>query len=132
MQNKSINTENIDQSDGYIQSLDINQLRQLEKKSTFLFSNQPSDFSEEEHFYLEIDDYIQSLQLSELKEIENNSQLLNKINQSSIRHKSKITGLDEKIIILIETRHEKATLEQLLTYCNKLHLPYQKIIPEFF
>lgn len=132
MQNNKINIENIDESDDYIQSLDINQLRQLEKSSTFLFSNEPSDFPEVEQSYLEIDDYIQSLQLSELKEIESNSQMINKISQSTIKHKSKITGLDERIIILIETKHEKATLEQLLIYCNKLHVPYQKIMPEFF
>jgi hypothetical protein len=132
MQNNNINTENIDESDDFIQSLDINQLRQLEKNSTFLFSNQPSDFPEDDQFYLEIDDYIQSMQLSELKEIEGNGQLFDKINQSTIKQKSKITGLDERIIILIETKREKATLEQLMTYCNKLHLPYQKIIPEFF
>jgi hypothetical protein len=132
MQNNKINAENIDESDDYIQSLDINQLRQLEKNSTFLFSNEPLNVPADDQFYLEIDDYIQSLQLSELKEIENNSQLLKNISQSTIKHKSKITGLDERIIILIETKREKATLEQLMIYCNKLHVPYQKIIPEFF
>lgn len=50
MQNNSINIENIDKSNDYIHSLDINQLRQLEKKSTFLFSNEPSDFPEKEQF----------------------------------------------------------------------------------
>lgn len=132
MQNNKINLENIDESDDYIQSLDINQLRQLEKNSNFLFYNDPSDILEDDQFYLEIDNYIQSMQLSELKEIESNSQMINKISQSTIKHKSKITGLDERIIILIETKHEKATLEQLMTYCKKLHVPYQKIMPEFF
>jgi len=50
----------------------------------------------------------------------------------TIKHKSKITGLDERIIILIETKKEKATLEQLMIYCKKLHLPFKNIIPEFF
>jgi hypothetical protein len=132
MHNNEINIENIDDSDDYIQSLDIDQLRQLEKNSTFLFTNELSICPEDDQFYSEIDDYIQSLQLSELKEIESNSQMINKISQSTIKHKSKITGLDERIIILIETKHEKATLEQLMTYCKKLHVPYQKIMPEFF
>lgn len=132
MDNNKISIENIDESDDYIQSLDIDQLRQLEKNSTFLFTNEPSLFPEDDQFYSEIDDYIQSLQLSELKEIESNSQMINKISQSTIKHKSRITGLDERIIILIETKHEKATLEQLMTYCKKLNVPYQKIMPEFF
>ena len=108
-------------------------MRELEKTSKFLFSNElSSKIDNDEQSYLEVDEYIQSLQLSELQEIENNSKLLKRINQTTIKHKSKITGLDERIIILIETKKEKATIEQLLIYCNKLNIPYQKIVPEFF
>ena len=132
MQN-NINIETIDEFDDYIQSLDINQLRELENTSQFLFTNDSTpDFDNEQQLYLEIDTYIQSLQLSELREIENNSQLLKKINRTTVKHKSKITGLDEKIIWLIETKKEKATLEQLMTYCNKLQILFQKIAPEIF
>ena len=31
-----------------------------------------------------------------------------------------------------ETKKEKATLEQILTYCNTLHIPYKQILPELF
>ncbi len=133
MKHKKNNMENPDSFDDHIQSMDINQLKQFEKESKYLFSNDlPQVLEEEELSYLEIDNYIQSLQLKELKEIEKNSDLLKKMNQSSLKHKSKITGLDERIIILIETKREKATLEQLMIYCNKLHIPFQKMIPEFF
>jgi len=84
MQNKNILTENIDELedfDDYVQSLDINQLREFEKKSSFLFTNEFLNPNlDEDEFYFEIDNYIQSLQLAELKEIENNSKLINKIN----------------------------------------------------
>ncbi len=133
MKNKKNNIENPDEFDDFIQSLDLTQLKKFEKESKYLFSNElPLVLEEEEQSYLEIDNYIQSLQLKELNEIENNSELIKKLNQSSTMHKSKITGLDERIIILIETKKEKATLEQLMIYCNKLHIPYQKLIPEFF
>lgn len=133
MQTNINNIETIDEFDDYIQSLDISQLRQLENTSKFLFSaDLSSNIDTDEQLYLEIDDYIQSLQLSELREIEKNSQLLKTINRTAIKHKSKITGLDEKIILLIETKKEKATLEQLMIYCNKLHIPFQQIAPEFF
>jgi hypothetical protein len=113
--------------------MDINQLKQFEKEIKYLFTNElPHILVEEQQSYFEIDNYIQSLQLKELKEIENNSDLLKKLNQTSIKNKSKITGLDEKIIIIIETKKEKATLEQLMIYCNILHIPFQKIVPEFF
>ncbi len=133
MQNKNVNIETIDEYDDYIQSLDISQLRELENSSKLLFTNNlATAVDNDEQFYLEMDYYIQSLQLSELREIETNSQLLSKINKTKIKHKSKLTGLDEKIIILIETKKEKATLEQLMIYCNKLHIPFQNIAPEFF
>jgi len=119
--------------DNFIQSMDIKQLKQFEKESKYLFSNElPQILEEDEQTYLEIDNYIQSLQISELKEIENNSEFIKKLSQTSVKHKSKITGLDERIIILIETKKEKATIEQLMIYCNKLNIPYQKIVPEFF
>jgi len=133
MKDNKSNIETIDEFDDYIQSLDISQLREIENSSKFIFSTELSlNIDNDEQRYLEIDDYIQSLQLSELREIESNSKLLKSINQTTVKHKSKITGLDEKIIILIENKKEKATLEQLLIYCNKLHIPYQKMIPEFF
>lgn len=129
----NLDIETIDEYDDYIQSLNINQLRNLENSGKFLFScDLSTNIDTDENLYLEIDQYIQSLQLVELKEIESNSKLLKNINQTVIKHKSKITGLDEKIIMLIETRKEKATLEQLIIYCNKLHIPFQKIVPEFF
>lgn len=133
MKTNNLNIESIEEFDDYIQSLDTNQLKQIEKDSIFLFSNQQLDDNlVDEQDYLEIDNYIQSLQISELREIEKNSEILNKIFKSTIKHKSKITGLDERIILLIETKKEKATIEQLMIYCNKLHIPYQKIVPEFF
>ncbi len=134
MQNKTENFESsIDGFDDYIQSLSINQLKEFEKSGNKLTNKTVVDKEENnENFDIEIDIYIQTLQLSEIREIEKNSQLLKNIDKQAIKHKSKITGLDEKIIILIETRKEKATLEQLLIYCNKLHIPFQKIAPEFF
>ncbi len=133
MSNKKTNIELINENDDYIQSLNITQLRELENKSKFVFSTELSSIIDnDEQAYLSVDEYIQSLQLSELREIENNSKLLKSINHTTIKHKSKITGLDERIIILIENKKEKATIEQLLIYCNKLNIPFQKIVPEFF
>ncbi len=133
MKTNNLKIESIDDFDDYIQSLNINELQQIEKDSLLLFSNniiENNDIDQQD--YSEIDNYIQSLQISELREIENNCELMNKINKSAIKHKAKITGLDELVILIIETKKEKATLEQLMIYCNKLHIPYQKIIPEFF
>ena len=123
----------LDEFDDYIQSLDIDQLRELEKNSKFTIADEMSRSNEVgEPNVMEVDGYIQTLHLSELREIENNCQLLKGIDETTVEQKSKITGLDENVIILIETKKGKATLEQLMIYCSKLHIPYQKIVPEFF
>ncbi len=133
MKTKELEIKTADEFDDYIQSLNINQLQQTEKESMFLFSNEQSENNSAElSDYSDIDDYIQSLQICELREIEKNSELLKKISKSTMKHKSKITGLDERIILIIETKKEKATLEQLMIYCDRLHIPYQKMVPEFF
>ncbi|MBI4649422.1 MAG: hypothetical protein HY738_23195 [Bacteroidia bacterium] len=107
----------------------------MNKKNKFLFQNNGEIIPEteiENQNLIDIDEQIQSLQLNELKKIFETNKAAYKIDEISIIEKAKITGLDKKIIILIETKKEKATLEQLMVYCSKLHIPYQKIVPEFF
>lgn len=48
MQNNPVNIENIDEFDDYIQSLDINQLREIENSSKFLFPTTVSIQSDKE------------------------------------------------------------------------------------
>jgi len=133
MKNNSLQT--IEERDDYIQSLDVARLREVERNSEFLLQNEMSlqtDRNSEDLKYDNTDMYIQNLQLRELKELEANSHLLEKINEADLRHKARLTGLERDIILLIETRKEKATLEQILIYCNTLHIPYNRILPEIF
>lgn len=132
---KNNNLQIIEEQDDYIQSLDIARLREVEKNSRFLFQNDMSlqaDKNSEDLKYDNTDVYIRNLQLKELKELETNSHLLEKINEADLRHKAKLTGLERDIILLIETKKEKATLEQILIYCNRLHIPYNQMLPELF
>jgi len=132
MKSKQLNISSEDEIDDFFQSLSLSELKNIVRESKTTISNSSLKEISNEDDYLDIDSYIQSMQLSELKEIAKNSDLLQKINKSSVKHKSKITGLDEQIIILIETKKEKATLEQLLIYCEKLHIPFRNIVPEVF
>ncbi|MCP4353326.1 MAG: hypothetical protein GY795_48365 [Desulfobacterales bacterium] len=68
--------------------------------------------------------------MKELKELETDSHLPEKINEADLQHKVRLTGLERDIILLIETRKEKATLEQILIYCNTLHIPYNQMLPD--
>lgn len=132
---KNNNFQTIEEQDDFIQSLDIARLHEVERNSEVLFQNDMSlqvDKNSEDLKYDNTDKYIQNLQLKELKELETNSHLLEKINEADLRHKVKLTGLERDIILLIETKKEKATLEQIMIYCNKLHIPYNQILPELF
>ncbi|WP_207692359.1 hypothetical protein [Desulfonema limicola] len=132
---KNNNLQTIEEQDDYIQSLDIARLHEMERNSEFLFQNDTSlqaDNNAEDLKYDNTDSYIQQLQINELKELEINSHLLEKINEVDLQHKVKLTGLKRDIILLIETKKEKATLEQILIYCNTLHIPYKQILPELF
>ncbi len=132
---KNNNLQTIEEQDDHIQSSDIARLREVERNSRFLFQNDMSlqaDKNSEDLKYDNTDVYIRNLQLKELKELETNSHLLEKINEADLRHKVKLTGLERDIILLIETKKEKATLEQILIYCNRLHIPYNQMLPELF
>jgi hypothetical protein len=132
---KNNNLQTIEEQDDYIKSLDIARLHEVERNSEFLFQNDmllQADKNSEDMKYGNTDRYIQNLQLKELRELEANCNLLEKINEADLQHKVKLTGLERHIILLIETKKEKATLEQILTYCNTLHIPYKQILPELF
>jgi len=130
-----IKFDNIDQQDDYIQSLSLKDLKKLNTKNNLVFQNCGEIIPEtkfESPDVIAIDDYIQKLQLNELKKLFENSKSLNQIDENVIIAKSKLTGLDKNVILLIETKKEKATIEQIIIYCKGLHIPYQQLIPEFF
>ncbi|MBI4645124.1 MAG: hypothetical protein HY738_00670 [Bacteroidia bacterium] len=123
------------EQDDYIQSLSLKELKELNKSNKFLFQNSGDIIPENEIENLNliaIDEQIQKLQLNELKKIFETNKTAYKIDEISIIEKAKITGLDKNVIMLIETKKEKATIEQIMVYCSKLHIPYQRLVPEFF
>ena len=132
---KNSKIQMVEDQDNCIQLLDIERLREIENQSTCLFQNENVL---QEHCYYEnlrysnIDEYIQNMQLTELRTLEHNSQLFEQINEIDLQHKVNLTGLRKEIVILIETKKEKATLEQKIKYCNRLHIPYERLLPGLF
>jgi len=130
------NIQMVEDQDNFIQSLDIERLREIENQSKCLFQNdnllQENCYYDDDLRYSNIDEYIQNMQLAELRILEKNSQLLEQINEIDLQHKVNLTGLRKEIVILIETKKEKATLEQIIKYCNRLHIPYERLLPELF
>jgi len=58
--------------------------------------------------------------------------IIDKAKQTPIYEKQKITGLDEITINKIETNKFSATLQDIITYCQKLKIPYTDFIPELY
>ncbi|MCF8365008.1 MAG: hypothetical protein K9H16_04460 [Bacteroidales bacterium] len=130
---KNNNWTNI--QDDSIQSLSLKELKELIIEDEFLFPSKGDFVSKsypEENDYRTIDELIQNTQLAELKKIFKDQELTHQADELAIATKASITGLDKNTILLIETKKEKATLEQIMTYCRKLHIPFQQLIPEIF
>ncbi len=75
-----------------------------------------------------------SLRLQEmpLNELRNLQVEKTQIPKASLSEKSAITGLSQDTIAIIETRKEKATLEDILRYCTKLNISFKEFLPELF
>ena len=127
--------DSVNEQDDYILSLPLKDLKEINKKSEFLFQNK-GDIVPEPEFehpnFIAFDEYIQKLQLTELKILFENKLSVIQLDEEAIAEKLTITGLDRSVILIVETKKEKATLEQIMTYCKQLHIPYQQLIPEFF
>jgi hypothetical protein len=123
----------IEAQDAAIQAMSIAQLKQFRQRSTRLnIVLEGAQHEAADNATTNMDTYIQQLQLSALRKIVENSQLLSKINEDSLRHKSNITGLDRNIVLLIENSKENATLQQIVTYCTKLNIPFKRLLPELY
>jgi hypothetical protein len=123
----------IEAQDAAIQAMSIAQLKQFRQRSTRLnIVLEGAQHEAADNATTNMDTYIQQLQLSALRKIVENSQLLSKINEDSLRHKSNITGLDRNIVLLIENSKENATLQQIVTYCTKLNISFKRLLPELY
>lgn len=133
MMKPDLNTKAINKQDDYLQSLSLMELKELANEGEFLFRGE-GDFVAEPDIetidYRTIDELIQNTQLAELKKIFKDQEFAHQADELDIVTKARITGLDKNTILLIESKKEKATLEQIMTYCRKLQIPFQQLIPE--
>ena len=130
-----INTKSINEQDDYFQSLSVKELKKIRKGNKYLFHNDEEISSEPEIESIDlsaIDVLIQQMQLNELKKLTDDQKTFSRLDDSAINEKAKVTGLDRNTILLIETKKEKATLEQIMIYCQKLRIPFQQFTSEFF
>jgi len=125
--------QTIDEMTDVLQSMSVNELQEISNNSTFLFENKDElELYDNEIIDHKIDvmtDFLRNMSLKELRNL--STKTLNPDNLS-IEQKILITGLDKWKIIRIETQKENATLKDILTYCDKLKIPYMSFMPELF
>lgn len=112
------------EQDEIIQSLNISEM-----ETTFIGEEILKDQSNtaDDEKYLDTDFTLQNMKIDDLKK------LFKPIGQKySMQHKITRTGLDENTILLIETNKYRASLGELINYCNGLHLSYKEFLPELF
>jgi hypothetical protein len=130
----------IDDSDEYwekkseaILKMSLKELREMSKNSIVIFKNQgdivPQMEEDETPEEAALSDLIQSMSLKELRALKKTHRLVVTPTQEE---KIKITGLSAETIERLETRKEKATLEEIMIYCNRLHISFQQFLPELF
>jgi hypothetical protein len=124
---------NNDEMVDYFQSLSAMELKEVEKKSIFLFRND-GEYPDNQLILSEADlvseqaaDYYQNLTLVELRNIKKESASSSIL---SLEEKAAITGLEKWVILKLETQKENATLKEIMTYCSKLNIPYYQFLPE--
>ena len=129
MKTSNLTYETAELQDGYIQSLSIEELKtSFIGKPVFTQSSDENIVTGDQ--VLETDEEIQNLQINELKNFVNKTKQINE--KDTIQYKIIQTGLNENTILLIETNKYRATLEQLISYCNGLEISYKDFLPELY
>jgi hypothetical protein len=118
-----------------LQSMSVSELKQVEKNSEVVFRNDgeypdSDSFKDEYNERMEnLTDTIYNLSLSEIKNIHTTPVIIENL---SLDQKVQITGLEKWVIIRLETQKENAALKEIITYCEKLKIPFSRFVPEIF
>ena len=117
-----------EQQAAQIQAMPLSEWRAVAANHVLLFEQKgevANDWEEEETTHWE---QLQQMPLEELRALKGNAIALS----PTLEEKIHLTGLTATVIQQLETQKEKATLEQILTYCQRLHIPIQQFVPELF
>ena len=129
------NNFNIDEMIDSFQSMSVLELRQIENDSPIVFQNNGeypvNEFLSDEYSdnMEKLTDAFYNISLAELKNIPTTS--IN-VENLSLEQKVLITGLENWVIIRLETQKENAALKEIITYCEKLNIPFDRFVPEIF
>jgi len=125
----------IDEMIENIQSMSVSDLKQIENSSEFIFQNN-GEYPDSNILNDDIEnnmdtlsDFIHTMSLSEIKSIPT---IPINVDELTIEQKILLTGLEKWIIVRLETQKENATLKEIITYCEKLKIPFNRFIPELY
>lgn len=115
-----------------IQKMPLKQWRTIAMNGVHLLENKgeiKADKEEIETDKEDISEKIQKLSLKKLRSLQGKERILV---TPTLEDKVIITGLSQEIINKLETQKEKATLEEIMTYCSRLKIPFREFLPELF
>lgn len=115
-----------------IQKMPLKQWRNIANNGVLLLENKGEIQADKEDFEIDKEDAaakIQQLSLKKLRSLKPKERILV---TPTLEDKVAITGLSQEIIQKLETQKEKATLEEIMTYCSRLKIPFREFLPELF
>ncbi len=130
-----IKNYNLNETIDSLQSMSVSELKDIEKNSVIVLQNN-EEYPESDAFtddYIErmedFTDVIYNMTLSEIKNLPTSPIIIKHL---SLDQKVLITGLEKWVIIRLETQKENAALKEIITYCEKLKIPFNRFLPEIF
>ncbi|MEZ4888104.1 MAG: helix-turn-helix transcriptional regulator [Chitinophagales bacterium] len=127
----NLHFQSTEEQDDFLQNLSVKELKNLSKQSKYLFKNEGVEVGNESLGNELMDDSLMNMSLSQLRHLRKNA-ATSKEDKHLIAVKSKTTGLSKAVIQQIESNKGLASLNDIMTYCQKLNISYKEFLPELF
>ena len=121
--------QELDKQAEILQNMSLKELKSVfSGDKTYVTASEPTEAEKlaykDEMEFTEEELMLQNMSLKEVKALFKNSK--------AIAEKTAKTGLSEKAIKRVEENRKKATLEEIIAYCQGLKISFQDFIPELF
>lgn len=129
-----MNRKELEAQDDMIQNMSVKELKTLFSKGKSRTVDTNALYSEEQQsvFQEEIECSEEELSLHNMSPIELNNLYKRSKKLLPIAEKTAKTGLSKKVIERLEKNKRKATLEEIIAYCQGLKISFREFLPELF
>jgi len=117
----NLHFQSTEEQDDFLQNLSVKELKNLSKQSKPLFKNEGVEVGNDSLGNELVDESLMNMSLSQLRHLRKNA-TTPKEDKHLIAAKSKTTGLSKAVIQQIESNKGLASLNDIMTYCQKLNI----------